>query len=92
MFFFFQLAQILPDERVFCRAAPSGTPVASVRIGRSLWQESFILSCHWPINAADPPGDLENLQLSFEHTGVHSQYFWKKNIKETDPKIKNMFT
>ena len=26
MFFFFQLAQILPDERVFCRAAPSGTP------------------------------------------------------------------
>ena len=24
--FFFQLAQILPDERVFCRAAPSGTP------------------------------------------------------------------
>ena len=28
MFFFFQLAQILPDERVFCRAAPSGTPVS----------------------------------------------------------------
>ena len=49
-------------------------------------------SLDWPINAADPPGDLENLQLSFEHTGVHSQYFWKKNIKETDPKIKNMFT
>ena len=24
--FFFQLAQILPEERVFCRAAPSGTP------------------------------------------------------------------
>ena len=28
--FFFQLAQILPDERVFCRAAPSGTPVNSI--------------------------------------------------------------
>ena len=26
MFFFFQLAQILPVERVFCRAASSGTP------------------------------------------------------------------
>ena len=25
--FFFQLAQILPEERVFCRAAPLGTPV-----------------------------------------------------------------
>ena len=24
--FFFQLAQILPEERVFCRAAPLGTP------------------------------------------------------------------
>ena len=24
--FFFQLAQNLPEERVFCRAAPSGTP------------------------------------------------------------------
>ena len=28
--FFSQLAQILPDERVFCRAAPSGTPVLLV--------------------------------------------------------------
>ena len=28
MVLFVQLAQILPDERVFCRAAPSGTPVA----------------------------------------------------------------
>lgn len=35
-------------------------------------KKSFILSCHWPINAADPPGNLENLQLSFEHTKVHS--------------------
>ena len=25
--FFFQLAQILPEERVFCRAAPLVTPV-----------------------------------------------------------------
>ena len=25
-YFFFQLAQILPEERVFCRAAPLGTP------------------------------------------------------------------
>ena len=25
--FFFQLAQILPEERVFCRAALLGTPV-----------------------------------------------------------------
>ena len=29
-FFFFQLAQILPEERVFCRAAPSGTPETSI--------------------------------------------------------------
>ena len=29
MFFFFQIAQILPEERVFCRAAPSGTPEKS---------------------------------------------------------------
>ena len=28
--FFFQLAQILPEERVFCRAAPSGTPETSI--------------------------------------------------------------
>ena len=27
--FFFQLAQILPEERVFCRAAPLGTPEMS---------------------------------------------------------------
>ena len=31
-FFFFQLAQILPEEQVFCRAAPLGTPDFSLRL------------------------------------------------------------
>ena len=30
--FFFQLAQILPEEQVFCRAAPLGTPDFSLRL------------------------------------------------------------
>ena len=35
--FFFQLAQILPEERVFCRAAPLGTPVDVLYDFRHQW-------------------------------------------------------
>ena len=40
--FFFQLAQILPEERVFCRAAPLGTPCLKV----SSSQRKIFFSVH----------------------------------------------
>ena len=39
--FFFQLAQILPEERVFCRAAPLGTPDSTRMILLGPWNRKM---------------------------------------------------
>ena len=64
--FFFQLAQILPEERVFCRAAPLGTPVYCLQ------------SHHRPVNDLSTVVQLTNRLLCFWADGGFVCYKYKR--------------